>query len=298
MTNQGEDGQVPGADDHAPGADDHIPTPGEISFRRFLEDQARALEYDAAEAFSTGRLYRTVHPEGPHGYWLWRRSLGFAGNPGPIPTRPLEDRREIEEELWHRTHISYFLEIFNSFLASSPDGALPVYRPDANRAAAAAEFPGFPHLRRVVGFTHDSLEWEALLEIIKIARDMRFDTIIHYHIPVDGAIFLRQVPGQAGRVVHRHGRPYHLIGPGNDVPQEFLDHARTFFGSTPQQFLYYCPEANRFELVYRVTSNLHGQQRKVDLKICFEPGWPTEPFDEEEWFETHTNRRLVQEPDM
>jgi hypothetical protein len=255
-----------------------------------LEDQARALEYDAAEAVATGRLYRVIHPEVPHAHWLWRRSMGFQGNPGPMPTPPLEDRREIQEELWHRTHISYFLEIFNSFLAGSPDGALPVYNPHANRAAAAAEFPGFPHLRRVCGFTHDSLEWEALVEIISSTRDMRFDTIIHYHIPVDGAIFLRQIPGQAGRVIRRHGRPYHLVGSGNDVPQEFLDYA--------QQFIYYCPEANRFELVYRVTSNLHGQQRKVDLKIRFEPGWPTEPFDEEEWFETHTNRRLVQEPEM
>lgn len=288
MMNQGEDGQVPGADNRAPGADDHVPTPGEISFWRFMEDQEQVWDHlvaetyaaDAlsAEAFATRHLYRRVHPE-----------QGFTGNPGPMPTRPIEDRQEIEEELWHHTHISYFLEIFNSFLASSPDGALPVHRPDANRAAIAAEFPGFPHLQQVVVFTHDSLEWEALVEIISIARDGQFDTIIHYHIPVDGAIFIKKIPGQSGRVVHCHGRPYHLIGPGNDVPQEFLDHARTFFGSTPQQLLYYCPEGNRFELVYRVMSNLHGQQRKVDLKICFEPGWPTEPFDEEEWFETDHN---------
>ena len=81
-----------------------------------------------------------------------------------------------------------------------------------------------------------------------------------------------------------------MLGNKNsDVPLEFSQFAEEFFGMPPRPLLYYGPDYNYLELVYRIHDVHNGQPRQVDLKICFEPGWPTEPFDEEAWFAAHND---------
>jgi hypothetical protein len=129
------------------------------------------------------------------------------------------------------------------------------------------------------------LHYEAKVEVKRVFHTNRTDRFVQIHIPNDGLLYNAAISHP--RLVSRHNSDEWgpLEGQNRtDVVSSNLEFARIWFGGQPDGVSYYYdPEAKRIDLQYWARPDPNVQDR-VYLRIAFEPGFPTDPFDEDTFF--------------
>jgi len=207
---------------------------------------------------------------------LLRRRYHHSASPSPYRlavTNPLVENHTAVE-VFDRTKAPFIWGVFRSL-----SWALNIELPAANQVPSIA-------FDRTIEFVHENLRYESKVRITHASKynqhgHRRVDSFMQVHVPNEGILYNAMIqPRHQGELYYPlEGQNAHAI-----VSPEFGVFAQTRFGEPPEgQNFYYNQYLNRLDIQFWFRPD-KGKLDRVYLATNFEPGYPLDPFNEDEFF--------------